>query len=209
MDKDSLLASIGKFLFQLLINKEKESSEKPAKKVLAPTEVTVETHFDAGAPAVAPTIGTDPDAHNPSIDWTDPKCQVTAHFTVADCLMLHSWNRLANETQDGVTNGGKARLITLCQKMEEIRGILECSINVHCMYRSPDYNAQVVKAIPNDVHAQFLACDFDCNGHHTIDEVHSILEPKLEALGIRMERNTPTWVHIDLHAVGNARYFNA
>jgi len=77
------------------------------------------------------------------------------------------------------------------------------------MFRSSKYNAEVVKAIPNDVHQQCLAVDFDTNGHHTIDESHAILEPLLERLGMRMERNTPTWVHLDLHPVGNARYFNA
>jgi len=143
-----------------------------------------------------------------AIDWTDSKCQVTDHFTVGDCLTLHSWNRLATD-QDGLTDEGKDKLIVLCQKMEEIRTILGCAINVHCMFRSQDYNSQVVKAIPDDVHAQFLACDFDTNGNHTIDEIHAILEPHLESLGIRMERNTPGWCHIDLHPVMNARYFMA
>src|ERR1700676_5519498 len=122
------------------------------------------------------------------IDWNDTKCQVTEHFRVGGCIMLHSWNRLANES-DGLTDDGKNKLIVLCQKMEEIRAILGCPINVHCMFRSPDYNSQVVKAIPNDVHAQFLACDFDTNSSHTIDEIHSILEPILERLGVRMEQN--------------------
>lgn len=143
-----------------------------------------------------------------NIDWTNANMHVTDHFTVGDCLTLHAWNRLANE-KDGLTGEGKVRLIELCQKMEEIRALLSCPISVHCMFRSQDYNAQVVKAIPNDVHAQFLACDFDCNGNHTIDEIHSILEPLLEQYGIRMEQNTPTWVHIDLHPVGHARYFLA
>jgi len=152
----------------------------------------------------------DPNYANPAIDWTNPECKVTTHFTVSDCLMLHSWNRLANEAQDGVTDGGKAKLITLCQKMEEVRVLLGCPINVHCMYRSPDYNAQVVKAIPDDVHAQFLACDFDCGKFLTIDQVHGILEPFLEKYGIRMERNTPTWVHLDLRTPGpSGRYFTA
>ena len=72
--------------------------------------------------------------------------------------------------------------------MEEIRKILGCSLNVHCMFRSQKYNQEVVKAIPNDVHAQNLACDFDASPKYTIDQVHAILEPLLEQLGIRMER---------------------
>jgi hypothetical protein len=142
------------------------------------------------------------------IDWTDASVNITEHFTVGDAITLHSWNRLAND-QDGLTDEGKNLLVVLCQKMEEIRTVLNCPINVHCMFRSQDYNAQVVKAIPNDVHARFLACDFDAGNAHSIEEIHAILEPQLEQMGIRMEQNTPTWCHIDLHPVVHARYFLA
>ena len=98
---------------------------------------------------------------------------------------------------DGLTEDGKIKLIVLCKKMEEIRAFLNCSINVHCMYRSQEYNKEVVKAIPNDVHAQFLACDFDCGTTHTIEEAHKLLEPVLEQYGVRMERNTPSWIIIE------------
>ena len=103
-------------------------------------------------------------------------------------ITLHAWNRLANES-DGLTEEGKEKLIILCNKMEEIRELLSCPINVHCMYRSPEYNKEIVKAIPNDVHASFQACDFDTNGHHTIEEAQAILEPKLEELGIIVSFN--------------------
>jgi hypothetical protein len=139
------------------------------------------------------------------IDWTNENANVTEHFLVKDCLMLHSWNRLATE----IDGADFDKLVALCNKMEEVRAVLGCPINVHCMFRSQDYNLQVVKAIPNDVHAQSLACDFDCGSAHSIDEVHTILLPQLEQLGIRMEQNTPGWCHIDLHPVVNARYFLA
>ncbi len=143
-----------------------------------------------------------------AIDWSNPDYSITAHFSVKDALTLHAWNRLANES-DGLTDEVKANIVSVCNKMEEIRSVLGCAITVHCIYRSPDYNAQVVKAIPHDVHSMGMAVDFDCNGHHTIDEIHTILEPLLEKLGIRMEQKTPTWVHIDIHPVGHARYFLA
>jgi hypothetical protein len=137
------------------------------------------------------------------IDWTNPNEQVTEHFTVNDCLMLHSWNRLAT-ADDGADLD---KLATLCAKMEEVRNALGCPINVHCMFRSQAYNqSQNIKPVA-DVHSMSLACDFDCNATMSIDDVHAKLEPLLESLGIRMERNTTTWVHIDLHPVGNARYF--
>ncbi len=155
-------------------------------------------------PETAPKIEDMPS----TIDWANGDAQVTDHFTVADCLTLHAWNRLATES-DGVTDDTKSYMVSLCQKMEEVRSVLGCPINVHCIYRSPDYNTKVVGAIAHDVHSLGQAIDFDCNGHKTIDEIHSIMEPLLEQYGLRMERNTATWVHLDIHPVGNARYFNA
>lgn len=143
-----------------------------------------------------------------SIDWSNKDMQVTDHFTVGDCLTLHSWNRLATDS-DGLTDETKSNMIFLCQKMEQVRNALGCPINVHCIYRSPDYNTQVVKAIAHDVHSLGEAIDFDCNGHFTINELHQKLEPMLEGLNLRMERNTLTWIHLDTHPVKNARYFNA
>lgn len=139
------------------------------------------------------------------MDWTNSTDQVTEHFTVSDALMLHSWNKLATEA-DGADFD---LLTTLCQKMEEIRALLGCPINVHCMFRSQAYNqSQNIKPVA-DVHSMNLACDFDCNSTMTIQEVKDKLLPQLESLGIRMEQNTATWVHIDLHPVVHARYFLA
>jgi hypothetical protein len=184
---DSIWQTLGKILLSFLSNK---------------------AEGKVGAEISIPIAVEEPVENKPEINWESATCNITQHFLVGDAIALHSWNRLAT-AEDGLTEDGKAKLVVLCNKMEEIRKILNCPITVHCMFRSQKYNQEVVKAIPNDVHAQFLAVDFDCNGHHTIDEVHAILEPLLEQLGIRMERNTPTWVHIDLHPVGNARYFNA
>lgn len=206
MDNNSIWSSVGKFLLQLLINKEDEKKDK-----LATTQLDIVLPIDKLSeeePKSKPNTPNMEFIPPTSIDWESPTCNITTHFLVGDAITLHSWNRLANAS-DGLTEDGKNKLVVLCNKMEEIRKILGCSINVHCMFRSEKYNQEVVKAIPNDVHAQFLACDFDANSKHTIDEVHSILEPLLEQLGIRMERNTSTWVHIDLHPVMNARYFNA
>ena len=137
------------------------------------------------------------------MDWTNPKEHITPHFTVRDATFLHAFNRLAT-TADGMDT---AKLIVLCQKMEQIRALLGYPINVHCMYRSPEYNLKI-GAPAHDVHALSEACDFDCFPHLTIVQVQAILEPKLEELGIRMERNTKTWVHVDVHPVIHQRYFN-
>jgi hypothetical protein len=140
------------------------------------------------------------------MDWTNPQEQVTKHFTVNDCLMLHEWNRLATES-DGADFD---KLTTLCQKIEEVRSILGCPINVHCIFRSTAYNLEqgILKPTGLDVHAMNEAIDLDCNGSLTIQQIKDILEPQLENLGIRMERGTNTWVHLDLHAPGpSGRYF--
>jgi hypothetical protein len=141
------------------------------------------------------------------IDWTNPDCQVTDHFTVNDALCLHSWNRLATE-DDGAD---LSKLQVLCQKLEEVRAALGCPMNVHCMFRSKEYNIEQGILLPtgNDVHAQSLACDFDCNSTMSIQDVKDKLEPMLEQLGIRMEFGTTTWVHVDLRAPGpSGRYFH-
>lgn len=140
------------------------------------------------------------------IDWANPKDKVTDHFTVNDCLILHSWNRLATEN-DGADFD---KLQTLCNKLEEVRSILNCPMNVHCIFRSKEYNIEQGILLPtgNDVHAQNLAADFDCNPTLSIQEIKDILEPKLEELQIRLEKGTTTWVHVDLRSPGpSGRYF--
>lgn len=145
----------------------------------------------------------------PSIDWTDPKAKITEHFTVSDAIMLHSWNRLANES-DGLTEDLKDKLIVLCKKMEEIRLLVGCPINVHCMFRSMKYNQEVVKAIPNDVHARAEAADWDALPTLTIEQAKEKIRPNLESLQIRMESGTATWIHNDVHPVGpSGREFTA
>lgn len=182
----SIWETLGKLLMSFLSNK---------------AEGKTEVDISISLPEIKPD--------EPAIKWDDPLCSITQHFLVGDAMALHSWNRLANES-DGLTEEGKAKLIVLCQKMEEVRAFLGCAMNVHCMFRSQKYNQEVVKAIPNDVHAQFLAIDFDCNSTMTIEQVKAKLEPVLEKFGLRMERGTTTWVHLDLRAPGpSGRYFTA
>ena len=139
------------------------------------------------------------------IDWTDPTSQISAHFTVKDVAYLHQWNRLANES-DGLDSAMKDKLVALCQTLETIRSFIGFPMNSHCGFRSKAYN-KLIGAPESDVHEQGLALDFDCSPNMSISDVQAKLRPKLEELGIRMERNTPTWVHVDTHAVGNAREF--
>lgn len=141
------------------------------------------------------------------MDWTNPTEQVTEHFSVNDCLMLHNWKRLATE-DDGLD---LEKMTALCQVMEQVRAALgNIPINVHCMFRSTAYNLEqnILPPTGKDVHSMSMACDFDCGSAMSIQQVKDTLEPQLEQLGIRMEFGTTTWVHIDTHPVGNARYFH-
>ena len=142
------------------------------------------------------------------INWNDPECKITEHFTVEEAITLHSWNRLATET-DGLDDICRDKIVDLCNKMETVREILDSSINVHCMFRSSDYNASVLHILPHDVHSLGMAIDFDCSPKLTVEEIKNVLESRLEELGLRMEFGTTTWVHLDTRPPGpSGRYFN-
>lgn len=143
----------------------------------------------------------------PQVDWTNPNCPVTTHFTVKDACFLHNWNRLAT-IEEGMDT---LKLETLCKKLEEIRTLLNVPMNIHSMFRSEKYNQEQKIFMPTgrDVHALSCAADFDCAPHLTIEQVKEILIPKLEELGIRLEYGTTNWVHLDLRAPGpSSRYFH-
>lgn len=134
------------------------------------------------------------------VDWSDEKCPITEHFTVKDALFLHAWGKLACIDKDGVL---LHRIVTLCQKLEQIRTLLnDTPMNVHSMFRSIAYNRDQNINPVNDVHSQSVAADFDCLPRYSIEQVKERLRPSLVKLNIRMERNTPTWVHVDTRIPG-------
>lgn len=142
-----------------------------------------------------------------TIDWTNPDCPITEHFSVRDACFLHNWSRLATQA-DGMDT---VKLQVLCNKLEQVRTILNVPMNVHCIFRSADYNKEQHILMPTgmDVHAMSEAVDFDCTPHFSIEETKAKLLPHLEELQIRMEYGTTTWVHLDLHKVGpSGRYFH-
>lgn len=141
------------------------------------------------------------------IDWTNPKSQVTTHFTVRDLCWLHNWNRLAT-AEDGVDFD---KLMDLANTLEAVRAILGCPMNAHCGFRSAAYNIEQKILLPTgkDVHQMSIAFDFDCGAKLSIEQVKVQLVPHLEALGIRLEFGTTTWAHVDKRAPGpSGRYFH-
>lgn len=130
-----------------------------------------------------------------TIDWTDEKDLITEHFRVKDALLLHEWNRMADVEKDGVVI---QRIIKLCEKMEEIRQLLNAPIYVTSMFRSIAYNRELNINPVNDAHSASLACDFNCGDRLTIEEIKDALRTHLSSLNIRMEKGTTNWVHIDM-----------
>lgn len=131
------------------------------------------------------------------IDWTNPECLVTSHFTVKECLWLHKWERLACEA-DGLSDEVKNEIVKLCSIMETIRTLLQAPIITHSFFRSRAYNL-LIGSPQFDVHYAGKAIDFDCSPILTILQVKEKLRPNLERYGIRLENNGPLadWVHVD------------
>ena len=102
-------------------------------------------------------------------------------------------------------------IIATAQKMQKIREILgNDPIRITSGWR-PDFYNQLIKGAVSSAHILGLACDF-IHKYYEAREVREILEPKLEELKIRMERDSfdkMDWVHIDLKpplSIGS-RYF--
>jgi zinc D-Ala-D-Ala carboxypeptidase len=136
------------------------------------------------------------------------KQQITPHFTFHEALWLPTWGREAKPT-DGLTPAVVSNLKRIFAKLEQVRGIFNKPITIHCAYRPVEYN-KLVKGAPNSAHLHGLAVDFDVKDY-SCDIVKKLLEPRLEEFGIRMERNGTgaDWVHLDLYPVGPSgqRYF--
>jgi hypothetical protein len=156
------------------------------------------------------------------IDWTDPKCPISSYFTIKEAIWLPRWGRLAS-VGDGLTEDARSALVLMFQKMDTVREFLGKPIHVHVAYRSIAYNREIGGA-PESCHvarreggALLAAVDWDARAladdslGESCDEVRSLLIPKLEQWGLRMEDNGPLspWIHLDTRPVlpGHSRFF--
>lgn len=149
------------------------------------------------------------------IDWTDPACQVSPHFTVRDAIWLPQWERLSLPS-DGMTPAVCASLVRfILGPMEDIRSALgNKPIITHVTYRPPAYNAlQSVGGAPGSAHqclGPWAAMDWHLEGSLCDDVRKKILDlGLLEFLGLRMENKPGAgWVHLDNAPTGaNGRRF--
>jgi uncharacterized protein (DUF983 family) len=91
------------------------------------------------------------------IDWTNPECMITEHFSVKEALYLPTWSRMATEA-DGLNDTIKQNIVNLLTIMEKVRSILGCPINVHCCFR-PGLYSVAVGGTATDVHTFGEAVD--------------------------------------------------
>lgn len=138
------------------------------------------------------------------IDWTNPKCKITEHFSVNEAIYLPTWDRMATEA-DGLTQEIQDNLVNLCFIMEKVRDLLGVPMVVHCTYRPPEYSKEVGGSL-TDPHTRGQAIDFNLDGME-IEDAKNALLPKLEELGLRMEQGTSSWIHLDTCPVIHNRYF--
>ena len=71
-----------------------------------------------------------PVEEKPVIDWADPACRISNHFTVKEALYLPSWGVMHIPTESE-----KIEIVNLAIKMDKIREFVNCPINVHCWIR--------------------------------------------------------------------------
>lgn len=161
------------------------------------------------------------------INWSNTLDKISRYFQVHEGLFLPRWNRLANES-DGLTEDSKTGLMSLFQKLDQVRDLLGVPIIVHCGFRPPKYNllvcgaensAHIARMILVDGKKYYIAAvDF-----HPLfsgleigaqcDKGKKMIESELESLGLRMEQNGEgaPWIHLDSRPVpsGGDRVFKS
>lgn len=141
----------------------------------------------------------------PDIDWSNPACKISDHFTVKDVCYLPSW-----EIMHIPSDEEKANALALVQKLELIRSEIDKPIYIHCWirpkvvncpsssrYHGKNYNAAVGGA-PGSAHIEGKAADFHA-ASWTCDDLREFLLPYLNQYQIRMENKPESgWVHVDI-----------
>lgn len=151
------------------------------------------------------------------IDWNDPKAKISKYFTVKEALLLSSINTLHLPSEEE-----KANIIALAEKMDKVREFLGKGIIVHCWirptsvnctdpkYQGFDYNSYIGSKAKKSAHVLGKAIDFHVAGYENsygCDAMRTLLIPKLEEWGMRMEDINGSWIHMDIAEVKSQRFF--
>jgi len=140
------------------------------------------------------------------INWANPQCKITPHFTVKEALWLRKWGRIAN-AYDGLTSEHKANLVDLFNKMELVRTYFNRPVHVTSAFRPYSYN-KLIGGATHSAHIYGMAVDWYIN-NMSGDVTRYWLVRKLNAWDMRCE-NSPrtTWVHLDIREpLANGRFF--
>lgn len=125
----------------------------------------------------------------------------TRSFLWREALWLPKWQVYVIPTQEQ-----ENEIIKLAYILQGIRDYFGKPINVKSWLRPQLYN-ELIGGSGNSYHVKGSACDFVVEGL-SCDEVREKLEPRLEELKIRMERDDgKERVHIDTGEVIKNRYF--
>lgn len=135
----------------------------------------------------------------------------SAYFRWRDALFLPTWKIYVYPSPEIYKN----IIQTAKYVADPIRGVLNKPIQIQSWYRPELYNEWAaphgVGGSKNSQHKLGKAIDFSVYTM-SIDEIHSILEPRLSAHSWRMEKpDGKNRVHVDWATVppGGNRYFNA
>lgn len=195
LDTAALIQQGLQLLGNLFKNKAIPEAAKAVGKEMAKPEAPVEVKIDAA------------ELTWETVNWAEPKSQISKHFTVAEAIVLREWNRLAN-AEDGLDDTVKRNLFNVFQKMDVIREFLARPILIKSAYRPSAYNvhiggaAQSAHMASSDYAAVDFWCDENGDGHldgADCDLIKEALRPKLAEWGLRMEDNGvgARWVHVD------------
>lgn len=118
----------------------------------------------------------------------------SVHFRWREALWLDTWKIYTWPDEIQYQN-----IIKTAKIMDAIRNRVGAPLIVTSWLRPFLYN-KIIGGAPNSQHLQGLACDFKC---YTISPygLRDIIRPELDRLNIRMEKDTPGWVHCDLAQV--------
>jgi len=135
--------------------------------------------------------------------FDDPKNKISKHFTAGEATFLPSWGQYHTPSEEEYDN-----ILHMATIMDLVREFLGKPIKVHCWIRPEAYN-KAIRGAHNSSHILGKAVDFYVEGM-TCDAVRTLLIPKLEEFGLRME-NKPgsNWIHLDCQDLkpGGHRFF--
>lgn len=128
----------------------------------------------------------------------------SAFFRWREAVNLAQWGLFAYPPPDVHKN-----IIWAAKNIADpIRNLFDKPVQIHSWWRPKSYN-EFINGAPDSQHMRGIAIDLSIYTI-SIDEIRAALTPRLDSMNIRLELNTPTWVHVDGKKVmpGESRLFS-